>query len=67
MSKFAIFNSEILEFEMSIEHSSKDLQEFNKITDQFNFRKDLIMKKPQKIQFSINLTQIGHLFVLVLT
>lgn len=42
-TKFALFEEEKLIFEKSLSHSQSDLGGYEKITDQLQFRKDLIM------------------------
>jgi butyrate kinase len=44
-TKFSLFEEEELVFEKSLRHSTEELENFDKITDQFHFRKDLIMKE----------------------
>jgi len=44
-TKLALFEEENLIFEKTLRHSADDLAGFNKITDQFHFRKDLILKE----------------------
>ena len=44
-TKFALFEEENLIFEKSLRHSADELTGFTKITDQFHFRKDMIMKE----------------------
>jgi butyrate kinase len=44
-TKFALFEEENLIFEKTLRHSADELAGFIKITDQFHFRKDLIMKE----------------------
>lgn len=44
-TKFALFEEENLIFEKTLRHSADDLTGFTKITDQFHFRKNLIMKE----------------------
>ena len=44
-TKFALFEEENLIFEKTLRHSADDLSGFKKITDQFHFRKDLILKE----------------------
>jgi butyrate kinase len=44
-TKFALFEEGDLVFEKTLRHSSGDLKGFAKISDQFHFRKDLIMKE----------------------
>lgn len=53
-TKFSLFEEDALLFENTIRHSADDLKGFEKITDQFHFRKDLIMQElsVRKIDFS---------------
>jgi butyrate kinase len=44
-TKFSLFEEEILIFEKTLRHSSEELKQFQKITDQFHFRKNLIMNE----------------------
>ncbi len=44
-TKFAVFNEDKLVFEKTLRHSSEELSCFEKISDQFHFRKNLIMKE----------------------
>jgi butyrate kinase len=44
-TKFALFEEENLIFEKTLRHSAEELKDFAKISDQFHFRKDLIMKE----------------------
>ncbi len=44
-TKFSLFEEEKLVFEKSLRHTAEELKNFEKITDQFHFRKDLIMKE----------------------
>lgn len=44
-TKFALFEEEKILFEKTLRHSPDDLAIFNKVTDQFHFRKDLIMRE----------------------
>jgi butyrate kinase len=44
-TKFALFEEDNLIFEKTLRHSSQELSGFKKVTDQFHFRKDLIMKE----------------------
>jgi butyrate kinase len=44
-TKFALFEEDKLLFEKTLRHSSQELSGFKKVTDQFHFRKDLIMKE----------------------
>jgi len=47
-TKFALFEEDEMIFEKTLRHTSEELSEFEKITDQFQFRKDLIMKELTK-------------------
>jgi butyrate kinase len=44
-TKFSLFEEDNLVFEKTLRHSSEELKEFERITDQFHFRKNLIMKE----------------------
>jgi len=44
-TKFSLFGEENLIFETMLRHTPEELSGFDKITDQFHFRKDLIMKE----------------------
>lgn len=44
-TKFSLFEEENLLFEKSLTHTPEELSAFEKITDQFHFRKDLILKE----------------------
>ncbi len=44
-TKFSLCEEEILIFEKTLRHTSEQLEAFDKITDQFHFRRDLIMKE----------------------
>ncbi len=44
-TKFSLFEEEELVFEKTLRHSSEELKIFERITDQFHFRKDLIMNE----------------------
>jgi len=44
-TKFALFEEDKLIFEKTLRHTSEELSGFRKITDQFHFRKNLIMKE----------------------
>ncbi len=44
-TKLALFEEEEMIFEKNLSHSSEELSGFQKITDQFHFRKDLIMNE----------------------
>ena len=42
-TKFSLFEEEKLVFEKTLRHSSEELNKFERITDQFHFRRNLIM------------------------
>lgn len=44
-TKFALFEEDKLLFEKNLRHSPEELSKFEKITDQFGFRRELIMKE----------------------
>jgi butyrate kinase len=44
-TKFSLFEEENLVFEKTLRHTTEELAGFKKITDQFNFRKDLILNE----------------------
>jgi butyrate kinase len=44
-TKFSLFEEEELVFEKTLRHTAEELQGFEKIADQFQFRKDLIMNE----------------------
>ena len=44
-TKFSLFEEERLVFEKTLRHSSEELNKFEQITDQFHFRRNLIMNE----------------------
>jgi butyrate kinase len=44
-TKFSLFEEDKLVFEKTLRHSSEELKRFERIADQFHFRKDLIMNE----------------------
>ncbi|MCU7501407.1 MAG: butyrate kinase, partial [Ignavibacteria bacterium] len=44
-TKFSLYEEENLIFENNLRHSSEELSVFKKITDQFHFRKNLILSE----------------------
>ena len=44
-TKFSLYQEEIMVFEKNLRHTSDQLSIYKKITDQFHFRRDLIMKE----------------------
>ncbi len=61
-TKFALFRESEMLFEKTLRHSSTELSAFLKITDQFHFRKDLIMSElmDRKINFSRIAAVVGR-------
>lgn len=47
-TKFSLFEEDKLVFEKTLRHSVEELRNFERITDQFHFRKDLIMNELSK-------------------
>ncbi|HEX2969261.1 MAG TPA: butyrate kinase [Bacteroidales bacterium] len=52
-TKFSLYEEDKLVFENTLRHTAEDLKGYEKITDQFHFRKDLIMQEltERKIDF----------------
>ena len=44
-TKFALFEGENIVFERSVTHSSNKLKNFARVSDQFNFRKEIILSE----------------------
>ena len=61
-TKFSLFEEEDLVFEKNLRHSTTELKEFEKITDQFHFRKNLIMNElsDRKIDISRIAAVVGR-------
>lgn len=61
-TKFSLFEEERLIFEKTLRHSAEELKKFGKITDQFHFRKDLIMNElsERKIDLSRIAAVVGR-------
>ena len=53
-TKIALFEEDKLVFEKSISHSSRDLAVFKMISEQFGFRKDLILKELREKNVSLD-------------
>lgn len=53
-TKFSLFVEDRLIFENTLRHTAEELENYDKITDQFHFRKDLIMVElsERKVDFS---------------
>jgi butyrate kinase len=56
-TKFSLFQEDYLVFEKNLRHTSEELKSFDKITDQFYFRKDLIMN--ELLERNIDLKKIN--------
>jgi len=61
-TKFSLFEEEELVFEKTLRHTAEELKSFEKITDQFHFRKDLIMNElsEQKTDFKKIAAVVGR-------
>jgi butyrate kinase len=61
-TKFSLFEEEQLIFEKTLRHTTEELAGFEKITDQFNFRKDLIMNElaERKIKLEDIIAVVGR-------
>lgn len=61
-TKFSLFEEDEMVFEKTLRHSAEELSGFQKITDQFHFRKDLIMKelKERKVDLSLIAVVVGR-------
>lgn len=57
-TKFSLFEEDKMAFEKTLRHSAEELSVFQKITDQFHFRKDLIMKELEKRQIDLSLIAV---------
>ena len=61
-TKFGLFEEENLVFEKTLRHSTEELSAFDKITDQFQFRKELIIGELRErgVNFSIIAAVVGR-------
>jgi len=57
-TKIAVFEGEKSIFQKNIKHSPEDLKDFEKITDQFQFRKEIILNELKEAQIDINSIKI---------
>ncbi len=57
-TKIAVFEGEIPVFVKNIKHSTEHLDKFEKITDQFSFRKNLILKQLEEAEIELNSIKI---------
>jgi len=53
-TKIAVFDNEEIICEETLRHSTEEISKFNKIYDQFEFRKDIIIKSLEKSNISID-------------
>ncbi len=53
-TKIAVFDDETMIFEKTIRHTNEELQPFSSVSDQFQFRKDMIMSAFQESNISLN-------------
>ena len=53
-TKFSLSEEEILIFEKTLRHTTEQLEGFDKITDQFHFRRDLIMNELLERKVDLN-------------
>lgn len=56
-TKIAVYDEEKEVFTESIEHSAKELGQFEKLTDQFDYRKEIVLKSLEK--YNIPLTTLS--------
>jgi butyrate kinase len=61
-TKFALFEEQDLIFEKNLHHTNEEIAGYRKITDQFAFRRDLIMKElvERKVDFSRIAAVVGR-------
>jgi butyrate kinase len=61
-TKFALFEEEVLIFEKNLHHTNEEISGYMKITDQFAFRRELIMKElvERNIDFSRIAAVVGR-------
>ena len=61
-TKFSLFEEDVLVFESTLRHSSDELKGYTKISDQFHFRKALIMNELtlQKVNLSAIVAVVGR-------
>ena len=53
-TKIAVFDDENMIFEKTIRHTNEELSPFNRVSDQFQFRKDMIMSALRENNISLN-------------
>ncbi|MDD2279099.1 MAG: butyrate kinase, partial [Bacteroidales bacterium] len=53
-TKIAVYCNSKSEFLKTIRHTSEELQRFARVTDQFEFRKEIILQELKEAQIEIN-------------
>lgn len=53
-TKIAVFDDENMIFEKTIRHTNEELSPFNRVSDQFQFRKDMIIEALRENKISLN-------------
>lgn len=53
-TKIAVYNDETMVFEKTIRHTNEELKPYNKVKDQFQFRKDLIISALEENNILLN-------------
>ncbi|MDI9495958.1 MAG: butyrate kinase [Bacillota bacterium] len=53
-TKIAVYTDETMIFEKTIRHTTEELQPFNRVADQFEFRKEMIMAALKENKISLN-------------
>lgn len=61
-TKLGIFEEENLIFEVTLRHSNEEISKFKRITDQYSFRKELILKelRDRQVDFSKIVAVVGR-------
>ena len=54
-TKIAVFDDETMVFEKTIRHTNEELQQFNRVSDQFQFRKDMIILALKENSISLDM------------
>ena len=54
-TKIAVFDDETMVFEKTIRHTNEELQQFNMVSDQFQFRKDMIILALKENSISLDM------------
>ncbi len=53
-TKIAVYENTHVDFIKTLRHSTEELQQFDKVTDQFAFRKEIILKELENADININ-------------